>query len=236
MVSSDRWVCRQCFADNEGDATHCSRCGLARFAGVGPAGGATAAADPALPGDPAVPGDPSLPGGTPVPQWTPPPAPSKPLWQRLVRFWWVGVIAAVVIGGLIFNARRDDSGQITDGGTLQVNDLRVGDCFNTDASEDVDNVDAVPCAEPHAYELFHIFTMADSGGYPTDTQFTSETATACRPAFAEYVGMSYDDSALYVTTLTPTEDGWNDGDHAVQCVLHERDKSKITGSQRGANR
>lgn len=224
MVSSDRWVCRQCFADNEGDATHCARCGLARFAGVGPAG------------DPAAAPEPTVSSGTPTTQWTPPPPPSKPLWQRLIGFWWIGLIAAIVIGGLIFNARRDDTGQITDGGTLQVNDLQVGDCFNTDTSENIDDVDAVPCAEPHAYELFHVFTMTDSGSYPTGTQFDTETDAACRPAFADYVGTAYDDSALYVSTLTPSEDGWNDGDHTVQCVLHEKDESKITGSQRGANR
>lgn len=235
MVSSDRWVCRQCFADNEGDATHCARCGLARFAGVGPAAG-TAATDPTAPGDPSSPVDPSSPGGTPMPQWTPPPAPSKPLWQRLIGFWWVGLIVAVVIGGILFNARRDDSGRITDGGTMQVNDLRVGDCFNTDGSDNIGDVDAVPCAEPHVYELFHVFTMTDTGSFPTDAQFTSETDAACRPAFAEYVGLAYDDSAIYVNTLTPTEDGWNNGDHTVQCVLHEEDESKITGSQRGANR
>ena len=230
MVSSDRWVCRQCFADNEGDATHCSRCGLARFAGVG-----TAGSDPAN-GDPTATGDPTVSSGPQTTQWTPPPAPSKPLWQRLVGFWWVGLIAVVVIGGILFNARRDDSGQITDGGTLQVNDLKVGDCFNTDVSQDIDDVDAVPCAEPHAYELFHIFTMTDSGSYPTDSQFDDETDAACRPAFAEYVGMAYDDSALFVSTLTPTKDGWDDGDHTVQCILHEEDESNITGSQRGANR
>jgi hypothetical protein len=171
-----------------------------------------------------------------MPQWTPPPAPAKPLWQRLIGFWWVGLIAAVVIGGLIFSAKRDDSGQITDGGTLQVNDLQVGDCFNTDTSENIDDVDAVPCAEPQAYELFHVFTMTDSGSFPTDTQFDTETDAACRPAFAEYVGMAYDDSEIFVSPLTPTEDGWDDGDHTVQCILHEEDESKITGSQRGANR
>lgn len=225
MVSSDRWVCRQCFADNEGDATHCARCGLARFAGVRPAGT-----------DPGAASDTSSPGGTPMPEWSPPTPVRKPLWKRLIGFWWIGLIAVLVIGGLIFNARRGDTGEITGGGTLQVNDLRVGDCFNTNASENIDDVDAVPCGEPHSYELFHVFTMSDSGSYPTETQFDSETDGACRPAFAEYVGSAYDDSALYVSTLTPSEDGWNGGDHTVQCILHEEDESKVTGSQRGANR
>ena len=119
---------------------------------------------------------------------------------------------------------------------MQVNDFQVGDCFNTDVSENIDDVDAVPCAEPHAYELFHVFTVRDSGSYPTDDQFDAETDAACSPAFVEYVGTAYDDSALYVSFLTPSEDGWNDGDHTVQCILHEKDESKITGSQRGSNR
>jgi hypothetical protein len=226
MVSSERWVCRQCFADNEGDATHCSRCGLARFAGAG-----DAVRDPMAPPD-----DPNAADGSPMPQWSPQPPPSKPFWQRLIPFWWVGLIAVVLVGGVLFNARRDEGGAITDGGTLHVNELQVGDCFNTDATDTIDEVDAVPCGEAHSYELFHVFTMTDGGSYPTSTEFTQQEEAACVPAFEEYVGAEFLASALYVTTIEPTEEGWDDGDHEVQCILHERDKSAVTGTQRGSNR
>lgn len=226
MVSSDRWVCRQCFADNEGDATNCARCGLARFAGAG-----DAVRDPL-----AQPGDPQAADGSPMPQWSPPTPPSRPFWQRLLPFWWVGLIAVVIIGGVLFNARRDDSGAITDGGTLQVSDLQVGDCFNTETAEEIGDVDAVPCGEPHTYELFHEFTLTDSGAFPTESAFRDEIDAACMPAFNEYVGIDYLDSELFYSALTPTEAGWEDGDHEAQCIVHNEEETALTGSQRGAAR
>lgn len=223
MVSSGRWVCRRCFADNDGVATECASCGLGRWADV------SQASAPAVPNAPADP-------GSDVPAWQPPVPPAQPFWKKLVPFWWVGLIAVFVVGGIIFNAKRDDSGAITDGGTLHVSELLVGDCFNTDTEQEVGDVDAVPCAEPHQYELFHIFTMTDPGRYPTEAEFIDQTATSCEPAFGTYVGLAWDDSSIYASSLEPTEDAWNDGDHSVQCILHEQDQSLVTGSLRGAAR
>lgn len=221
---NERWVCRQCFADNEGDADACHRCGLARFAGAGDRTDA-ATADPADPQAGAADGS--------VPPWQPAAPPTRPFWQRLLSFWWVGLIAAVFVGGMLFNARRDESGQINDGGTLSVTDLRVGDCFNTEQAEEIGDVDAVPCAEPHAYELFHVFDYPDQATYPTDAEWGAESERVCGPAFATYVGVAYDDSELYASPLTPTESGWDEGDREVQCILHNRTETAMTGSQRG---
>ena len=226
MVSSDRWVCRRCFADNEGVDTTCTRCGLARFVDGEAAQAGTS--EPLSVPPPA--------GGPPAPPWQPLAAPAEPFWKKLVPFWWVGLIGVFIVAGVLFNARRDESGAITDGGTLQVNDLQVGDCFNADVSGDIDDVDAVPCTEPHAYELFHVFTMTDAGAYPSSAEFDTQSDAACSPAFTEYVGVAYSASELYASTLTPTEAVWNDGDHAVQCMLHEVDESQVSGSLRGAAR
>ena len=66
--------------------------------------------------------------------------------------------------------------------------------------------------------------------------FEAAFGEVCVPPFEAYVGVPYADSALYASAITPTEDGWNSGDHEFICHLHERDQSMITGSQRGANR
>ncbi len=216
----ERWVCRQCFADNEGDADACQRCGLARFAGSG--------TDATTPQAPMV-----GPGDTPVPAWQPPAPTPTPFWRRLLPFWWVGLIAVVFVAGVLFNARRDDSGAINDAGTLSVTDLRVGDCFNTDQAEEIGDVDAVPCADPHAYELFHVFDYPDQDTYPTDAEWGAASEEACGPAFAEYVGIAYEDSELWASPMTPTESGWSDGDREVQCILHNEAETAMTGSQRG---
>ena len=106
-ATNERWVCLRCFASNDGSAATCSNCGLER--GVDPAAGAS--------GDGAV-GAPAIPqasqgGGFP--------------WRWVIY----GVIALVVVGGsVLFAARRDDTGAISDAGDMSVFDLTVGDCFD----------------------------------------------------------------------------------------------------------
>ena len=227
MTVSDRWVCRRCFADNEAHDESCTRCGLGRFADPSQATArAQAGADQR---DPVT--------GQPLPTWqpawqsaTPPAAP--PLWRRLLRFWWVGAIVVVLAVGWYANARRGANGQINDSGTLSVNDLRVGDCFNNSSSTEVRDVDAVPCTDMHQYELFHVFQLTGSG-YPTEAQLDSQSAAACTPAFAAYVGRDYQSSSLFISTLYPSSDGWDRGDHAVQCLVHNEAETKVSGSVRG---
>jgi len=153
------------------------------------------------------------------------------------RFGWVAVVAAFAVGGAIFAAQRDSSGAITQSGSLAIADLRVGDCFNPkdiDAAE-ADEVDAKRCNESHQFEMMSIGEMAD-GGYPSDTDFEDFVATVCLPAFADYVGLAYEDSRLDIYWYVPLEEGWNQGDHLVQCAVYDPLDSQVVGSLRGASR
>lgn len=222
MTDSERWVCRRCFADNEASAESCARCGLGRFA------------DPSSP----VPPDQRDPvTGQPLPSWPTATSTARPVptWQRLLRFWWVGAIVVVLAVGWFTAARRGANGQINDSGTLAVTDLHVGDCFNNSTSTEVSEVDAVPCGDPHQYELFHVFQLTGAT-YPTDADLDSQSAAACAPAFATYVGHDYETSTLSISTLYPTSDGWKHGDREVQCVVHNEAESKVTGTARGTAR
>src|ERR671918_697453 len=126
-----RWVCRRCFASNDAGATSCEQCGLARGADPSQAG----AGQP----DAVRQGAGYAGAGQPQPQWTPPQAQPRPKWLQLaVRFAWIPVVLIVLAAGWYFSARRDDSGQISNTGNLQVVELQVGDCFDLkdpDASE-----------------------------------------------------------------------------------------------------
>jgi hypothetical protein len=198
------------------------RCGLGRSAD--PSSAALADQRDPVTGQPL----PSFPGAPSSP-------PSRPVWQRLLRFWWVGAIVVVVAVGWFTTARRGGNGEINDSGTLSVADLQVGDCFNNTASTEVSQVDAVPCAEPHQYELFHVFRISGTI-YPTTADLDTQSASACAPAFAAYVGHDYETSTLYISTLYPTSDGWGHGAREVQCVVHNDAESKVTGSVRGTAR
>ncbi|HEY7331771.1 MAG TPA: septum formation family protein [Candidatus Limnocylindria bacterium] len=209
-----RWVCLRCFASNEEAFAACQSCGL-------PRGEQPAAEDGPFP----VAAEETSPGG----RWI----------QRLGRFWWVILVVAVSVGGLIFNAQRDDDGSISRSGNLAISDLRVGDCFDLkgelDEDEAVDEITARPCTEPHEFELMHIGTVA-SATYPADAAFVTWLDENCLPAFAEYIGRSYSESALDVFWFQPTREGWDAGDHSVQCAVFDPANDELTGALRGAAR
>jgi hypothetical protein len=208
-----RWVCRRCFASNQADARACEQCGLERGADPGEGDQAQwAAASPAQA--------------------------ARPVWQQLMlRFWWIGLIVVVAAGGWYFSAKRDDSGQITNSGSLEVSDLRVGDCFDhkdVDADE-FGQVDAKPCTEPHAEEIFFTGSMPQ-GDYPTDEEVFTWVGTNCVPAFEAYVGTSIQTTTLEFGPYVPTSEGWEAGDSSVLCSAYGPNNERLTESVRASGR
>ncbi|HLF09079.1 MAG TPA: septum formation family protein [Dehalococcoidia bacterium] len=206
----NRWVCLRCYTSNEDSAAACAKCGLLRGS-MAPA--ETASASPIAP-------------------------PRSSPWGGLLRrFGWVAVVGVFAIGGAIFAAQRDDSGAITQGGSLPISDLRVGDCFDPqdiDAQE-ADEVNAKRCDEGHQFEMISIGNMPD-GGYPSDADFEGYVADVCLPAFDDYIGLPYESSRLDIYWYVPVEEGWNQGDHEVQCAVYDPLDSQLIGSLRDAVR
>ncbi|HET8776174.1 MAG TPA: septum formation family protein [Candidatus Limnocylindria bacterium] len=211
---NERWVCKRCYADNDGPASACVRCGLLRGAEATDADRATWAA--------AV--------------GAPPPATNSPSWQRYLRFWWIPALVVALGVGYLTTAKRDSAGSITDSGSLQIQDVRIGDCFDVGDEEEVSEVAAGPCTDPHGYEMFHLATWSGADAYPTDDAMLDFIIQACVPVFEEYVGMSYETSVIDFVPFTPTEEGWNDGDRVVQCALVDPGNERLTASLRNANR
>lgn len=216
---TDRWVCKRCFADNDGMAAACQRCGLIRGAEATDADQSAWSATPQA----------AESGGGVLPQ--------------LLRFWWIPAIVVALVIGYFTTARRGDDGSLETAGNVDVFELRVGDCFNNadlagsdEAEVEVSGVDGVPCSEPHAFE---VYAVADYTGatYPaTEEQFGAAFSEVCVPPFESYVGLPYADSVLWASAITPTEEGWNSGDREFVCHLFEDGAPMLTGSQRGANR
>ena len=211
---NERWVCKRCFADNDGVAAACQRCGLTRGAEATDADRSAWSATPQAAE--------SRGGG---------------LLPLLLRFWWIPAVAIALGIGAFTAARRDETGSITDAGTVSVEELQVGDCFvpATDADE-ISEVDAKPCGEAHEYEIYHVTTWDRDGAYPSDDDWFTFIVDSCDPAFEAYVGLEYMASVLEVIPLTPTEEGWADGDRVLQCALVDPTNASLTSSQRGANR
>lgn len=211
---SERWVCKRCFADNDGTAAVCAACGLTR--------GAEASID-----------DQQAWAAQSGSDWTPRSEP--PAWRRWIRYWWVPALLIALGIGWFTSARRDDDGSLSAAGTVAVDDLRVGDCFNTSDAAEISEVDGIPCDQPHDYEVFAL-TTHDAAAFPSEAELDAVFETSCAAAFAEYVGVPYADSELYASMITPSEGSWGDGDRDITCFLHDLEGRQLTGSMRGAGR
>jgi hypothetical protein len=207
----ERWVCRRCFAANGASDDSCAQCGLSRDAVPTPQEQAAALQSAA-----------AVEAGR------------QPGWQRLLRFWWIPAIGIFLAFGYFGFAHRDANGAISGGGTLSIQDLAVGDCFDVAESDEVSQVDAAPCAEPHAYELFHIATWREGEAFPSDSAMESFVIAECGSAYAAYVGERVNDVTLDVIFFTPTADGWGSGDRVFQCAVYDTTNAELSGSLRSS--
>ena len=208
---ADRWVCRSCWAPNEEAWDKCLRCGVPRGTEASSLAASPSAVD------------------------------QQPAWWRRVplQFAWIGVVAVVGVVGALNAASRDDSGTVVGAGTLHITDVRVGDCFDLNDEPDVEEVGeirAVPCDEPHTFEAYFAIDLA-AGPYPSRSALDAEIDGSCLPSFGTYVGGEYETSELYVTTFEPTPDGWEDGDRGLLCVISTFNaETPLTGSVRDSGR
>lgn len=211
---NERWVCKRCYSSNEGSVGACARCGLTR-------GAESSAEDQQSWAAQAGAGAPAAP---------------QPAWRGLLRYWWIPALAIFLAVGYFTTARRGDDGSLSTAGTVSVDDLQVGDCFNSDEETDISAVDGRPCADPHQYEVFAV-DRYEAAAYPSsNADMDAVFLAVCDTPFESFVGLPYADSVLYASMITPSEESWSSGDREFICFLHEEDESEFAGSMRGSNR
>jgi hypothetical protein len=124
--------------------------------------------------------------------------------------------------------RGDDSSAIVTPGSVDVFEVRVGDCFeeefasaNASESAEVFDVDAVPCDQEHQSEVYATFDLPD-GDYPGEKEVVQLASEGCVERFADFVGTSYGSTRLDVNYLFPTRRSWEDtGDREVACAVYD---------------
>lgn len=136
-----------------------------------------------------------------------------------------GIALTAILGGLA-------------GCSKDVVTLEVGQCLNSSdlgTADYVDEVDPVDCAEPHDLEVYLVHTLEDRDNFPGETITQERSEQACVEAFADFIGMSYDDSELQIFMLTPSKDTWNDaGDRDAICMIQSLEP--VTGTLKDAHR
>ena len=146
-----------------------------------------------------------------------------------------GLTGCSILNTLTGTVTRDATGAATEGnGNADVFTIKVGDCLNdaTVQDEEVDHLPLVPCDQPHDTEVV-ASVLLDDGDFPGDDAVTAAAEDKCLAAFEQYVGISYDDSALEYSYYSPTEGSWTSGDREILCTVYDPN-GKITGSLKGA--
>jgi hypothetical protein len=116
--------------------------------------------------------------------------------------------------------------------------LKVGDCFNGAATGTVTDVSNVDCATPHDAEVYFIFDYPNPpSDYPGTATVQTTSEDGCKPPFATFVGVDFDNSIYGLSYLSPTSNSWATGDRKIQClVTPESGATKLTGSVKGAKK
>ena len=157
-------------------------------------------------------------------------------------------IKELTVGGGIFGllaifaapvADRDNTGQIVSGGTVDIFEIQIGDCFDdqsmygTDETVELTGVGGVPCQQPHDNEIYAQTQMALTE-YPGEDAILKAADKFCFEEFEAYVGTSYQNSILDITYIYPTIESWNQmSDREISCALFDMNLEKLVGSVRG---
>ncbi len=161
----------------------------------------------------------------------------------VIRLVLVGIfLAGGAIWGFFTNADRDAGGAIVDSGTLDADELQVGDCLDwpgsgSDGVEVFDSVRARPCSEPHDMEVYAVLEYPSVSGtsYPGDEVLTDWGFDKCFGGFQQYIGASYQSVPdIDITIFWPSEEAWGQDDRTVHCLMVAYEEGvKLTGSLLG---
>lgn len=165
-----------------------------------------------------------------------------PITTRRTRALLVGataLIASLALTGcsalstLLGGAPRDETGQVTETVSDTVFNLRVGDCFNEPEGAQVNEVELVPCSEPHDKEVYAELTLPD-GDLPDDVK--EQADEFCYNEFEPFIGVSYEESTLYYRYFFPSQDTWDyENDRLITCIVYDS-AGQTTGSLAGSNK
>jgi len=162
------------------------------------------------------------------------------VWVRALTVATIAAAAAVLSGCSLLGNLDNVTGGDTTTGDDDVFSIKVEECFNDETPEDetVSAVEKVDCAEPQIWEAYKSIIIEEGDGtYPGEDVVTAKSETDCKAAFADYVGIDYDSSTLYLSFYYPTQETWDQiNDREILCIVTTTDDftTKTTGSVEGA--
>ena len=93
----------------------------------------------------------------------------------------------------------------------------------------------MPCEEPHDNEVYAFTPLAGNPIiFPGDAAAAEAALTACLDRFDGFVGAPFPTSALDILYITPTSEGWAEGDKSVICAVFRVDGQPLIGTAEGS--
>lgn len=188
---------------------------------------------------------PTPPPPPPTTEFTPPPFEARPAREkgekkagrsRLKGL--VLVVAALVAVAALFAGAIWAYNNFRDEG-IDYSELKVGDCFDSSASNEIRGIGVKPCSEPHNSEIFFIVThpAGPTDAYPGKDALVQYAADNCLgQPLTDYLGIPLEQSKLKDFEIVPQESAWNDGRRVLVCGLDTGGEGDITGSVKGTRR
>lgn len=122
-------------------------------------------------------------------------------------------------------------------GLESVEDMQVavGECISDSAvsQEDETEVGVLPtvdCAEPHDGEVYYVEDQTDEA-FPGD--LTSRANDICYEKYEAFMGVAYEESNYWISTIVPSVDTWGAGDRQIACLVVGDEGEQLTGSLQG---
>lgn len=121
-------------------------------------------------------------------------------------------------------------------GAGSVQQFTVGQCVNDpvvaeDGQQEVGTLPIVDCSEPHTGEVFFVQELSGDS-VPADV--AAQADEVCAANFESFIGLPYEESSLYLTSLYPTSGSWEQGDRQIVCLIVDGEGNTMTGSAKGS--
>lgn len=126
-------------------------------------------------------------------------------------------------------------------------EFTIGECVNLPDGTQISDYETVDCAEAHDAEVYALPQHPDGpdAAFPGQADLETFADERCKEDFEDYVGIAYDDSIIYSTALTPSQESWDAAeDREIVCLLvgepvtsedGSNNFAQLTGSKQGAN-
>ncbi|MCX4528767.1 MULTISPECIES: septum formation family protein [unclassified Streptomyces] len=169
--------------------------------------------------------------------------PARPGRYRRGRSAVVALALALFLG--VSGARAGAVDRVAGPAFGDVDDIKVGDCFNTDddfteyegeEGQAPLSVDTVPCARPHQAEAFAVVRLPD-GPYPGVEKVQSIADEKCGgKALGDYAGKAAKlPKTMEVYYYYPVQATWTLGEHEITCFVSDEDGASAGSVRAGGS-